>query len=369
MDTEPAAAAQEQSAPVATVEPVASAEVVTREQIANAQIEGASPVVISKLEAAYEAQEAAGKAKAAAPKPEVAAEAEPEPAETPAAEAETEEEEELSTPAGEQPQEDKDHPSARFRLKGEDQAIAILAKARQITIAEASDIVRGITPKAAESQPEQVAQVAPEVAEIEQSIAAQRAELAKLRKDKTEYADDPQVFAKEIADLDARREEILENLAISGGELAAAKLNAKHETEKRSERATAAEKQMEAIVVDYPDMANTDSAQWMLARQISVKLKEANDPRWSDPRVLAEEAAKKLNLKPVTAKAAAATPVAAKAAAKPGPAPGTRTAAAPEPKLTAAQARAKLEEDTNAILMGQKPKANGSSMVGHIHIR
>lgn len=368
MDTEPAAAAQAEAASVATVEPVASTEVVTREQIANAQIEGASPAVISKLEAAYEVQEAAGKAKAAAPQPEVAAEAEPEPDETPAAEAETEEEEETPPPAGEQPQDDKE-PSARFRLKGEDQAIAILAKARQITIAEASDIVRGITPKAAEVQPEQVAQVAPEVAEIEQSIAAQRAELAKLRKDKVEYADEPQVFAKEIADLDARREEILENLAIAGGELAAAKLNAKHETEKRSERATAAEKQMETIVVDYPDMASTDSAQWMLARQISVKLKEANDPRWSDPRVLAEEAAKKLNLKPATAKPAAATPVAAKAAAKPGPAPGTRSAAPPEPKLTAAQAKAKLEEDTNAILMGQKPRSNGSNLIAGVHIR
>lgn len=361
MDNEPATAPQAEAAPVVPPEPVAAAPVqtVTLEDISNAYLQGSSPKEIERLEAAFSGQQTAQVEEP------VVAEPESEP-ETPVAEPPEPEE-----PAGEQPRGDaKDQ--GRFRFKDEaDKAVAMLAKAKGISLVEAAAIFAGAPAKPDHTAEVTTPDVPPEVAQIESEIATQDAVLAQLKKDRREYLTDPQVFATELADIEDKRDDALSAKAFAQAKLEAAKSNAKQEAQSRQQREQTETQQAIALSEKYPGFADPDEPMFAVANQISRRLRADNDPKWNDLPHLAELAAAKLGIKPA-GKTAVAAPVATvvKAPPKPGPALGTRTSEPPKPALTAAQIEQEEIAKSQAAVTGQVHRSGaGSNMIGNILVR
>jgi hypothetical protein len=314
------------------------AELSAEEIAAAAAQDAADAAKAAETAAAAEAAEAAEAARVAAEAAETTLEA---------TELETTE-----TPAGETPPAVTEDPKdqKRFRLtSAEDQAIAHIAKARGVSLLEASKLYEATQPKAPETvvaQPEPV--TSPEV----QSLEAKKAELeAKLTEYETVLGEGGLVTA-EMRKADREYANVVSDLA--SAKLVAAQTAVAVGSIRASQYQHLA--QAEAA---YPDLKNHDSVLWKLSAQLS---REAFDPAHPDhlrgqqidaPRFFADKAAKMLNLQP-QAKSAAPAKTIPGIPAKPGPVAGSKQTQAAPPAKPQAQKDAEKLTQTLDVISGVK---------------
>lgn len=330
--------------------PIASSEVMT--QIAEAHAGGAPKEEIARLEALLKP------AVDPTPAPETEGQtatqvAEAEAAKVAAAE-KKEDEDEPEPPAGEKPQAGEDK-APRIHVRDPlDQAFLALRKAGK-SPKEAHAAVYG-KPETAPAIPEPPP-VPPALAAIDTEIASHEATLMKIKEDRKAYLAEPAVFSEELAELEGKRDEALAALAKASGKRASVEIQESQRTTQRQTQEQQHQQELEAAAKDYPDLANPESAFWQECNERSILWKAKGDPRFSDVRACAEEAAKRLNLKPAATKAATpASPVAqtTPAAKPPGPAVGTRASTPAAPAKTAAEIRAEVEGRAQAAALGEK---------------
>lgn len=328
-----------------------------------ARIAGAPPSEVARLKAASDAA-----LTAQAPPPEVTAPVEVEPevvAEEVPAQAQAETASEEATPAieaePEQREMSREEEAAsyasneaaqdRFRFKrDEDRAIAQLAKARDISLADAARIYGQMFP-AESTVPTPTPQVvtSPAVQALEETVATIGARLEELGS--LEGLWNPEIakltrdYAKAEAAL-AVAQSRAEDIAVSSQSFEAQRAQVFDHT-----------------VQMFPDMANRDSVQYLLATQLAERAQNPSSPDYEAgtqldaPRYFAEKAAKLLGKpagKPAIPVKAAVPPE----TIKPGPASGTRQTLPPNPAQTgAAQVAAKRAQVLERISGGGKAQA------------
>lgn len=339
-----------------------------------ARIAGAPPSEVARLKAASDAALTAAQA---APPPEVTAQVEPEPevpevvaeevpAQAQAETATTPTPEEIAAQAEEAAQAAAEaerlaeitnkEAQDRFRFKNdEDRAVAQLSKALGISIVDAAKIVEANRPKQEVAPTPQVV-TSPAVQALEETVATIGARLEELGS--LEGLWNPEIakltrdYAKAEAAL-AVAQSRAEDIAVSSQSFEAQRAQVFDQT-----------------VQTFPDMANRDSAQYLLATQLAERAQNPSSPDYEAgtqldaPRYFAEKAAKLLGKpagKPAIPVKAAVPPE----TTKPGPASGTRQTLPPNPAQTgAAQVAAKRAQVLERISGGgSAPAQQGPTML------
>lgn len=320
----------------------------------------------NRLEKEFADSHAQPKAEEAAKEPPAPAPAEEETPVQPIA-AEAAEIEDQETESGETPTQEKT--PDRFRFKDDaDRAVAMLAKAKKISLVEAAKLY------AAERPQEVVKEPVAAPAQQDTTITDMEAEVAAIEAKMDEAGADEGLFTPQIAKL-------TQQLSKANAKLEATRQSAKTladvKTISAAERVQQSEAQLkqawktqeaEAVKL-FPDMANPNSALAVIARGLAAQMQDpehslnAGHPlksRLSEadaPRFLAEEAAKLLKIVPQVAKPAAPTPAKTTAPTKEvaRPAPGSRTTAPPAAEKTAQDILAEAEAETVRMISGGYP--------------
>lgn len=275
---------------------------------------------------AYEAEIEAAMMSQPEPEPEQSAQEEP-------AQEVAEESDEATQSEGEEPvpaEEPEPKTPDRFRFKSkEDQAVAMLARAKEISLVEAARIYAGET---AAKQPEEPAreesgepaETVKSLSERIKTLSAEKA--AALNELENERAAEIDILIDELRD---KREE-----------LRFAEASAKVENERKQaeafERAYVASE--EKTVAFYPDAAAPNSALTKKMTELDQQMRDLGDPIYHSPDkpfILAKAAAKELGI-----------PMTKPGAAKPAPAPKAPMQPAPGNRGTtqAAVSAAKLDQ-------------------------
>lgn len=287
-----------------------------------------------------------------------------EPTETETEETATQTEEEKAAAKAPEPteeeveQEPKDGKPRRFRFKDpQDELIALTAKRMGISLAEASKRLAG-EPKAEPHEvPNLQEQTPPHIAALETELAEVRTKL-KAAKSGGVLADE------QLDELEDRR-------AVLIAEVAQAKTAEKttgdiHKSLSQRDFEQSRNQVLRDTAKVYPQMADRDSAQFMLAQQIGLRWRDPENPNHAKlfepdgPRLIAEEAARVLKIAPAGKVVVAKTETVVEKP-KPGPAPGSRQSSQPSPKQTAQERLAASEAQLASVLAGKtrlaKPKS------------
>lgn len=270
-------------------------------------------------------------------------------------------------PTEEEEQEPKDGKKRRFRFADpNDELIALTAKRKGISLAEAARRLEG-EPKETKETPKEIPNLEPTVAELQTELATVR---EKLDKAIGTGEEDAVLITPAIRKLQSRESELLADIK---AELKAAKV-AEAQTKivegKISEAEFTRQRNdvLRATVKVYPEMANRDSAQFLLSEAIGQRWRNPEHPDHDKlfsvegPRLIAEESAKQLRIVPANqVKTEVKKETVEKP--KPGPAPGSRQSAPPTPKQSLQERQAASEAKLNAALAGKakfapsKPKS------------
>lgn len=237
----------------------------------------------------------------------------------------------------------------KFRFSNaEDKAIAQLAVAKQITLAKAAELYAKFNepePKPEVVQSEPVAIVAsPTVKALENEVTALEAQM--------------DGFVDGIYTAESIK--VTRDHARKVAQLERAKMEQEQTEQANATFETQRENAMTETVKAFPDMANRQSAQYLVAARLAD---EAANPKHPDykaacsmdaPQFFAQKAADLLKLKPAPA-ATVKTPVAAKTPTKPSPASGNRqTQGATREKSEADQLAEKLSNTYDIIAGGRR---------------
>lgn len=285
------------------------------------------------------------------PEPEVVEETTEEP--EPEAEEAPEGEKPPVKPAAKEPE--------RFRFKDdEDKAVALLAKAKGISLVKAATLYASLNAE----------EVPPETTPVTQSPST------------------PEVKALEtkVAELDAKLESLGENNGLLDGE--AIKLFKEHakavsDLGRAMDRAEAQAGSVASVVQQqerafaetvkaYPAMADSESPQYLLAAQLADRA--ARDQSHPDhlagqqpdaPRYFADKAAEKLKMPPAKAKAAPVetAPAATPGKPKPGPVAGTRGTIPPPAEKPIADRVTEARARTLSMIGGGGGESDSDVMV------
>lgn len=262
---------------------------------------------------------------AAAPKPEpapapaapaIVAPAAVAPVEQPVAPAPTEAPEnptpEAAQPApeGENPEAqpeagESDKDSGRFRLHGEDHAIAVLAKSKGISIREATRLYAGDTPAPAAAQdqvPTAAPAVDPKVTEYETRISEATAKIQSTQAAYKEAAEN--MDSGKMAELVTELTNLQTDVRFLTNEKQGYVLNQKQTVQQNYE--TQVSRSRDRVIGEFPELADVNSRERMafdtyVERAIGDPKRQAEfrDPTW--PEKLTREYAAKYGLKPKTA--------------------------------------------------------------------
>lgn len=230
-----------------------------------------------------------------------------------------------------EPQSDEEQPEPktpdRFRFKDPmDQAVAVLAKAKGISLVEAAQIIAGAPSKSTEAEQQQ-ADEGPSVAsvsdEIDRLVDEQAQALTNLEFETAAK------LVKEINSLRDKRDEL---------RITEASATARKQQQQVDEFDRAYSKSESNAVTFYPDAAKADSELTKRMIELDNQMRDLGDPLYDSPDkpfILAKAAAKELGIpmaKPGAKPAAAAPPP--KAPIQPAPGNrGTTSATAPAAKL------------------------------------
>ena len=228
-----------------------------------------------------------------------------------------------------QPDEEQPEPKTpdRFRFKDPmDQAVAVLAKAKGISLVEAAQIIAGAPSKSTEAEQQQ-ADEGPSVAsvsdEIKRLVAEKKAAMTNLEFETAAEIDE------QIESLRDQREEL---------RVTEASATARKHQQQVDEFDRAYSKSESNAVTFYPDAAKADSELTKRMIELDNQMRDLGDPLYDSPDkpfILAKAAAKELGVpmaKPGAKPAASAPPQ--KAPIQPAPGNrGTTSATAPAAKL------------------------------------
>lgn len=349
-----------EAAPVQTAPPTeTTTEVDPLEALTQATLRNAPPAEIARLKAAMHAEPVKEESKTE-PEPEVA---ETETTEETATEDEKAAAKAPETTEEEDEQEPKDGKKRRFRFSDpDDELILLTAKRKGISVAEAARRLEGQaeTPK---ETPKEVPGLSQEpvvdVAALETELADIQAKLdTAIGTDEG----DAVLITPAIRKLQRREAELMADIR---SEKSAAKTLA-HQIEQIKGELSQAEfdRQRNTVLKEtakvYPAMADPKSAQFRIAKSIGMEWRDPGHPMHpklfepDGPRLIAEEAAKVLDIKPATAKQevkkAVETP-------KPGPAPGSLKSTPPTTQQTKEERIRISEQKLEAVQSGKTKMA------------
>ena len=310
------------------------------DQIAEARVNGSDPEQLAKLETAL--------VNSRTPT------AQPEPETDPVAEfADPEEDTEETTPeetAGDKPQEQKGE-SERYRFKDPlDKAIANLAKARGISLAEASAIVSPPMIPDAETYTEAPLENIPvNVKTIQVEIEAAKSRLAEIKEERKNLAGNADLYGMDIAQLDNEQSDILTQLSEARSNLVEAKSDARYAEIDHQRSQNERQSVLAAVASEYPDAVKTGTTLFRMTAGIAAEIR--SNPSHPDYQLVdtpafvrhcTETAAKELKLTPL-AKAQSVSKSATPQAKSPGPVSGSRSSAPATPSPTGQSRLAELE--------------------------
>lgn len=246
----------------------------------------------------------------------------------------------------------------RFRFsKPEDQAIALIAKSKDISLAQAAKIYEGQHPTQ-----EQQTTVQTETHTADPAITALEAEVTEIERLMDEAGASEGLFTPEVAKL-------TKELSRANSKLEATRQAAKTIADVRviqeTERAQMNEAQIKQawetskadVAKAYPQMQDANSPMQLVANGLALKMQDPAHPDHAElfkptaPKFVADKAAEMLKIavasaaKPETAPAKTAAPVAR-------PAPGSRASSVPAPTQTAEQLIAAAREKATRSIIG-----------------
>jgi hypothetical protein len=256
-------------------------------------------------------------------------------------------------PTGEQPtEEEPDKTPERFRFKNEDdRLVAQIAKRKGCSLVEAAAIYSGKSAAPPPPEPTAETQDAPEPSP---ELVALEAEFTQLTEE-INQADDSLLRSGLLNE----QNRLLRAISKAETKAAVAQLQ-QTITAKESAKVNEARAVVVADTIKvYPALSDPESAHYMLAAQIALKVADPKHPDHGKvsavelPRYCAEQAAKKLSIKPKSVATAAPKPTAAAPAVRPpGPASGTKASSPPPPTRTRQEQEADIERATLAVTEG-----------------
>lgn len=347
MSTEAAPAQVEQTETPAVINPEANA------ALLEATLNFAKPAEIARLKAAALVPPKEEAAVTETPKTEeVQEEVQKEPV------AETEETQ-AAVKAPESTEEETDEPKdgkpRRFRFANkDDEFIALTAKTLGISIPEAVRRLSGTpeTPKTVPNLPPEPT-VNPEITQLETELEQVA---AKLDAAVGTNPDDAVLITPEIRKLQRRESELVADIrqAKAADKTANAIRTELTEAEFKRERDSV----LRSTAKVYPQMADKNSDQFLMAQAIGMQWRDEKHPdhaklfQVDGPKLIAEEAAKRLKLIPATAPVKAVETKTVEKP-KPGPAPGSRQSVAPTAKATAQELAERRAQEVERALAGK----------------
>ncbi len=259
-------------------------------------------------------------------------------------------------PAGDEPpvEPGEEGEQNRFRFKDpKDRAIAMVAKAEGISLAEAARRVSG-EPTQSVPRTEQVQEITPDVSEIQAQVQADKARLGQIKAERLKFKEHPDLYGA-LAELDNEQTDILTRLAESNGALARADAAERENRINNGQLDRDKQTVLHSLVQQYPELGQKGTAHYKLARQEAMEIKSnPDDPDYDAINtpdfvtICAERAAKllKITAKSPNAAPAAKSPMTPKAEDKqPGPASGSRASAPTAPAKTAQDIIAELDAE------------------------